>query len=273
MSARCPSQTRSCTESSAEVGKTMKGFFFRDLKRSFLNTGFFAGLFVVTWILVSAAFHAPLNRTGSSYFIMMEVFAASGFTPFAAIFPGLAYASAFCEEYGSGYIKMIYSRMSPGKFTLTRIVTVALSGGTMLAIPFIIVLGIAYGFGIPGIPTGSDEGLMAGTALLFYIENHGEWYIFFWKVMSGFLSGCIWALAGLAFAVWIPNKYVALIAPFVLYEAMRLALGKIPVLNPIYLMRGDDLNNYPLSGFMECIYILVASFVVMWGLKRRYRNG
>ena len=114
---------------------------------------------------------------------------------------------------------------------------------------------------------------MAGTALVFYIENYGEWYIFLWKVILGFLFGCIWALVGLAFAVWFPNKYVALIAPFVLYEAMWLALGEILVLNPIYLMRGDDLNNYPLSGFMECIYILLVSFAVMWGLKRRYRNG
>ena len=232
---------------------------FTGFEKKLLKQRFFAGLFVVTWILVSAAFHAPLNRSRSSYFIMMEVFAASGFTPFAAIFPGLAYASAFCEEYSSGYIKMIYSRMLLRKFALTRIVTVALSGGTMLAIPFIIVLSIAYCFGIPGIPTGSDEGLMAGTALMFYIENYGEWYIFLWKVILGFLFGCIWALAGLAFAVWLPNKYVALIAPFVLYEAMWLALGKIPVLNPIYLMRGDDLNNYPLSGFMECIYILLVS--------------
>ena len=251
----------------------MKGFFLQDLKRSFLSKGFLAGLFVVTWILVSAAFHAPLNRSRSSYFIMMEVFAASGFTPFAAIFPGLAYASAFCEEYSSGYIKMIYSRMLLRKFALTRIVTVALSGGTMLAVPFIIVLSIAYCFNIPGIPTGSDEGLMAGTALMFYIESYGEWYIFLWKVILGFLFGCIWALAGLAFAVWLPNKYVALIAPFVLYEAMWLALGKISVLNPVYLMRGDDLNNYPLSGLMECIYILLVSFAVMWGLERRYRNG
>ncbi len=251
----------------------MKRFFLQDLKRSFLNRGFFAGLFAVTAVLVSASFHAPLDRSRSSYFIMMEIFAASGFTPFAAIFPGLAYASVFCEEYSSGYLKMIYSRMLPKKFGLIRIVTVALSGGMMLAVPFILVLGIAYRFGVPGIPSGSDEGLMAGTALIFYIENYGEWYIFFWKVLLGFLFGCVWALAGLAFAVWIPNKYVALIAPFVLYEAMWLALGNIPVLNPIYLMRGDDLNDYPLSGFMECIYILFASVMVMWGLKRRERNG
>ena len=249
----------------------MKGFFLQDLKRSFLNRGFFAGLFVVTWILVSGAFHAPLDRSRSAYFIIVEVFAASGFTPFAAIFPGLAYASVFCEEYSSGYIKMIYSRMLPRKFALTRIVTVALSGGTMLAIPFIIVLGIAYCFGIPGIPAGTDDGFMAGTALVFYIESYGEWYIFLWKVILGFLFGCIWALAGLAFAVWIPNKYVALVAPFVLYEAMWLALGEMSALNPIYLMRGDDLNNYPLSGFIECMYILLVSFVIMRGLKRRGR--
>ena len=251
----------------------MKGFFLQDLKRSFLNRGFLSGLIIVTWILVSAAFHVPLNRSRSSYFIMIEVFAASGFTPFAAIFPGLAYSAVFCEEYSSGYLKMIYSRMLPRKFAFTRIVTVALSGGMMLTIPFIIVLSIAYCCGIPGIPAGSDEGLMAGTAMVFYIENYGEWYIFLWKVILGFLFGCIWALVGLAFAVWLPNKYVALIAPFVLYEAMWLALGKISVLNPIYLMRGDDLNNYPLSGFMECVYILLVSFVVIWGLKRRYRNG
>lgn len=80
-------------------------------------------------------------------------------------------------------------------------------------------------------------------------------------------------MVGLAFAVWLPNKYVALIAPFVLYEAMWLALGKVPILNPIDLIRGDDLNNYPLSGVMECVYILLAAVLVMWGLKRRYRNG
>lgn len=251
----------------------MKGFFWQDLKRSFLNMGFFAGLLAVTYILVSAAFHAPLDRSRSSYHIMIEIFAASGFGPFAAIFPGLAYASAFCEEYSSGYLKMIYSRMSWKKFGITRIVTVALSGGVMMAIPFFIAMCIVYCCGIPGIPSGSDEGLMSGMVLISYIETYGEWYIFLWKVLLGFLFGCIWALAGLAFAVWLPNKYVALIAPFVLYEAMWLALGKVPLLNPIWLMRGEELNSYPLSGFMECIYILLAAALIMWGLKRRYQNG
>ena len=40
----------------------MKGFFWQDLKRSFLNRGFFAGLLVVAYILVSAAFHKCLHH-------------------------------------------------------------------------------------------------------------------------------------------------------------------------------------------------------------------
>lgn len=33
------------------------------------------------------------------------------------------------------------------------------------------------------------------------------------KVLLGFLFGAAWALVGLAFAVWMPNQYVALVAP------------------------------------------------------------
>lgn len=251
----------------------MKSVFLQDLKRSFLNKGFLVGLLAVTWILVDAVFQAPLNRTRSSYFMLANVEAASGFGPFAAVFPSLAYASVFCEEYNSGYLKMIFSRMSSKKFGIIRIITVALSGGVMLAVPICISCSMIYYFGIPGVPTGSDEGMLDGLMMLSYIKNYGDWYIFVWKVILGFLFGCMWALAGLAFAVWIPNKYVSLIAPFVLYESMWIGFYEIPLLNPIWLMRGDALDNYPLSAFMEGAYILLAVIVVMLGLKRRFRHG
>ena len=253
----------------------MKSFWRQDLRRGFLNAGFFAGLLAVAWILVAGSFQSPLNRSRSSYHILADIYAASGFGPFAAIFPGLAYASVFCEEYTSGYLKMILSRMSWKKFGLIRMLSAALPGGLMLALPIAAACGIAFTCGIPGIPSGSDRGLLDGTVVYYYIEHYGEWYIFAGKVLLGFLFGCMWALAGLAFAVWMPNKYVALIGPFVLYEAMWLSLGtgRLMVLNPIYMWRGNDLNSYPLSVLMECIYILLAAAAVMLGLKRRCRNG
>ena len=45
----------------------MKSVVWQDLKRSFLNVGFLAGLLAVTWILVDAVFQAPLDRSRSSF--------------------------------------------------------------------------------------------------------------------------------------------------------------------------------------------------------------
>ena len=115
--------------------------------------------------------------------------------------------------------------------------------------------------------------MLDGTIMLTYIVKYGDWYIAFGKTVLGFLFGCVWALMGFLFAVWIPNRYVALIAPFVLYESMWVGLDKVVWLNPIRLLRGDDVGSYPLAAGVECVYIIVVSAVIMAGLVRRYRNG
>lgn len=195
------------------------------MKRSFLNVGFFIGMAAVATLLLAAAVTgAPLDRTRSSYYILFNVFGASGFSPFAAVFPVLSYAADFCEEYQSGYYRMVFVRMGPVRFGRTRILTVALSGGVMLAVPIAAACIAAYTFGVPGVPQGSDEGLLDGTIMLVYVMKYGDWYIAAGKTILGFLFGCVWALMGLMFAVWIPNRYVALIAPFVLYESMWIGL-------------------------------------------------
>lgn len=85
----------------------MNGFFWKDMKRSFLNVGFFVGMASVAALLLTAVITgAPLDRTRSSYYILANVFAASGFGPFAAVFPVLAYATRFCEEYQS--VSLLY---------------------------------------------------------------------------------------------------------------------------------------------------------------------
>lgn len=252
----------------------MQGFLVQDIKRSFCNKGFVIGLLAVLGLLFKAAcLESPLNGTRSSYFILANAFAASGFGPFAAVFPVLAYASNFCEEYESGYLRMIFSRMKPAKFGLFRMVSVAFSGGIMLAVPIGIVCIIALNCGVPGVPQGADEGMLDKLIILTYIEKYGDWSVAVGKVVLGFLFGCVWALVGLAFAVWIPNRYVALIAPFVLYESMWLGLDKVPMLNPIRLLRGDDVNSYPLAMAVECVYLALVVLIVMKGIKRRYQNG
>ena len=252
----------------------MNGFFWKDMKRSFLNMGFFVGMASVAALLTAAVVTGtPPGRIRSSYYILFNVFGASGFGPFAAVFPVLAYATRFCEEYQSGYYRMIFSRMSPTRFGRIRICSVALSGGVMLAVPIASACIMAYILGVPGVPQGSDEGLLDGTIILTYIVKYGDWKIAIGKSVLGFLFAGVWSLLGFALAVWRPYRYVALIAPFVLYESLWIALYQIIWLNPIFLLRGDDVGSYPLAAGVECVYIIAVSTVIMAGLVRRYRNG
>lgn len=242
-------------------------FFKNDMKRAFYNKGSFAAVAILL-IIFFRAISVNINFEGivSTYEIISAAMALSGFTPFAAIFPAMGYSIAFCEEYHSGYIKMITSRISWKYYGVLRMITTSAAGGVVIALPFAIVCLIGYFEGEHGMP---DTGLYMGSKMQYYLENYGDGYILIGKVLLGFLFGALWSLVGMAFSVWFCNRYVSLIAPFILYEVMWLLLYNHPVLNPIYLVRGDDLNSYPLSGLMEILYIAVAVIIIWIGLKRR----
>lgn len=76
--------------------------------------------------------------------IIIDAMALSGFGPFAAVFPSLGYSSRFCEEYGSGYLRMITSRTSWKSYARTRMITVGFSGGVTVGFPFLFVF-VAFG--------------------------------------------------------------------------------------------------------------------------------
>lgn len=114
-------------------------FIKKDMARAFQHTGFI----VATILLVIIFIHAirtniNLKDEISTYEIVLAAMALSGFTPFAAVFPSIGYSVTFCEEYQSGYLKMITSRISWKYYGAVRIVAVGLSGGVTLAIPFAI---------------------------------------------------------------------------------------------------------------------------------------
>ena len=76
-------------------------FLWQDLKRSFANPGFFAGFFGLL-ALLAYNFITESLHSGSPYFAIVNILAASGFTVFLPVFPVLGYASRFCGEYESG---------------------------------------------------------------------------------------------------------------------------------------------------------------------------
>lgn len=247
----------------------IRKFLLQDIKRSFMNMGFAAG-FCGLSALLAYNFVTESLGSGSAYFAIINILAASGFTILLPVFPVLGYASNFCEEYESGYYRLILSRMKLQKYAQVRIISVALSGGTIVAIPYLLIcLAAVYletewmtdefflraDTTIPMVAMGQTYGVNAMVAV---------------KVLLGFLFGAAWALIGLAFAVWMPNKYVSLIAPFVLHQSFCILAGR-SILNPALLVRGDDLGHLR-SVMVECIWLLIAAAAAMAGFRRRCRD-
>ena len=244
-----------------------KKFLLQDIKRSFMNMGFVAGFCglsaLLTYNFVKESLHA-----GSVYYAIVNILAASGFIVFLPVFPVLGYASNFCGEYESGYYRLILSRMKPQKYAQVRIISVALSGGAIVAIPYLLLCLAAIHTGVPEI-TSNTLRVDPDLEMVVIAQTYGVGVMVAVKVLLGFLFGAVWALVGLAFAVWMPNKYVSLIAPFVLYQSMWIFLPDI--LNPARLVRGDHVGHL-LSVVMECVWLFAAVVVSMAGFRRRCQD-
>ena len=214
-------------------------------------------------------------HSGSPYYAVVNILAASGFVVFLPVFPVLGYASDFCGEYESGYYRLILSRMKPRVFARTRTLSVALSGGFIVALPYLLVCLAAMYLEMPELADVNSLGLNSEGANVIRMEADiemvriGMTYGIGAMVLLGFLFGAAWAVAGLAFAVWMPNKYVSLIAPFVLYQSLFLLMPDN--LNPARLVRGDDAGHLVSIG-MECVWLMAAVAAAMTGFKRRCRD-
>lgn len=232
-----------------------------------MNMGFVAGFCglsaLLTYNFVKESLHA-----GSVYYAIVNILAASGFIVFLPVFPVLGYASNFCGEYESGYYRLILSRMKPQKYAQVRIISVALSGGAIVAIPYLLLCLAAIHTGVPEI-TSNTLRVDPDLEMVVIAQTYGVGVMVAVKVLLGFLFGAAWALVGLAFAVWMPNKYVSLIAPFVLYQSMWIFLPDI--LNPARLVRGDHVGHL-LSVVMECVWLFAAVVVSMAGFRRRCQD-
>lgn len=245
-------------------------FAVQDAKRALTCKGNMVACFALCVIFIHAIrTNVNLDEPVNTYEIIVAAMALSGFTPFAAVFATMGYACRFCDEYHSGYIQMIISRDGWKKYGIIRMITTGVAGGVTISIPFFLVCVFAYVYGTHGM---IHNMVYVGKRAEYYLENYGDIYVLGCKVLLGFIFGATWALVGMAFSVWFCNRYVSLIAPFVLYDIMWLMLYNVRIINPIFLIRGDDLNSYPLSICMEIVYLMLAVGIMWLGLYRRMQN-
>ena len=202
--------------------------------------------------------------------------ALSGFTPFAAIFPLIPYATSFVDDLQSGYIRSILMRTGIRRYSRMRILSVALSGGLTIFLPFFMIFAIIT---IIGVPTTTDNVSEVFLDLIWspYVTVGGGILVMAAKLLLAFLFGAVWALFGLLISTIVSNRYVTIIAPFVIYQALWILMP--PQVNPLIFLRGDlgatnsFIGSYWFVVLLQCTIITILSAATAYGIKRKVING
>ncbi len=243
-----------------------------DLRQMTRSPKFYAAWFIGFFVLIR-----PLIDIWGTwqYYTPMELLSlplgSSDFSPYAAIFCVLPFADSFCDDYSSGYGRFIAIRCGKKKYSLCRCFSVALSGGFVIST--IMAATEVLCFLLAGQQETADSMSFLSASVWYKLglvspENVGVMCVL--RIAVAFLFGALWALVGLCVSVIVPNKYVTLAAPFVLYQFLWFVLSESPF-NPVYQFRGDS-NFIPSFWFLimyQTILIAFCSLFSVAGIRKR----
>ena len=221
-------------------------------------------------------YHVLLWHMFDRLYLLTIPMALSGFVPFAAIFAVIPYSTSFCDDYNSGYIKVILSRIGSKRYMNTRILSVAISGAAAIGIPFFIIFSLISLIGIPTTQENLSQ-FYLGLSWLPFVAIGGGTLVLAAKLLLSILFGAVWALVGLAVSSWFTNRYVTIIAPFVLYQGLWILLQGSPY-NPLGMLRGDFgltgafVGSYPYVLLYQTTCIVLLVLLIKFGMRKRLKN-
>lgn len=256
----------------------MKNLIFLEIRQILFSIRFWCAALIGLLLMLRPLFAIYANGINNLYSPMMMLsipLALSDFTPFAPIFSILPYATRFCDEYQSKYMRPILIRIGEKKYCMLRIIVTGFSGG--LALGFIFLCSILLCMITAGAPHSIESAdflinTVWGRAGLI-APFHGIW-IYIGRILLAFFFGVLWSVIALLISTICVNKYVTLIAPFVLYQASWVSLTE-SALNPLYLLRADY-AGIPSLGFVfviQALMIFLFSLLSYCGIRRRCKDA
>lgn len=248
-----------------------------DMRRIFSSPWFWGALALGLALFTNSLISDVLvyGRAGSPMLLLSYPLALSSFTPFAPIFCYLPYAASFSNEQNAGYHLLIASRVGPKRYGMARTISVALSGGIVLGLIFAGTILVCIFFAEEPDTAETVDFMMNTTwarAGLLLVQN-GLW-VYLGRIALAFLFGALWALVGLSISTIWPNRYVVLVAPFVLYQVLWYVLGS-SMFNPLHMLRADydDLPSLAFVFVHQICCLAVVGGVSYFGIKRKCENA
>ena len=177
------------------------------MRRAFLSKGFVAGVILQTVILFAMGVDSDLFH--------MSV-------PILCTFP---YAAAWLIDYKKGFLRVYLARTDRGNYISGKILSCAISGGSVTALSGQIYVMFA--------PEKQTEGI---------------------RVLLFFLSGMLWAVFSAVLAAWSENYYIAYGGGFVIYYLLVILheryFGELYCLNPIEWLKPEHIWLFGETGIV-----------------------
>ncbi|MFC0190066.1 hypothetical protein ACFFJY_17355 [Fictibacillus aquaticus] len=238
-----------------------------------------AGLFLGLWPViqmwpqgVTDQYYMMYPRSPFVSWMYLEV--SSTYQIYALIFPLLAslvYCDAYAEDFNTGLIKSILTKIHKKSYLMTRYAVNFLLGGFIAVFPLLVNF-LALMMAFPLIENNFYYGMAPVSQNGFYQDlfyQHPFVYIAL-RFFLLFLFGGILASLGLALSTAVRNRYIVLVFPFLLFLGLDVLF---PSLNWYsYSVSGLFLWNY--QEHWSMLLYLFAGFLgsFVWYLTAGVRN-
>lgn len=219
--------------------------------------------------------HNTMGQAQDTQSMVVNLFALSIYTLILGILPGIPYGFSLLEEKQSGYLRFKLLRMSPKRYIKNKMLCVAVTGACSVIMPYIIIVAVLLRYGET---TTSQRHMQVLETLVWgkvmYVWNGN--FVIFLKGVLLLLFGVFWAEITLLITLFVHNKYIAFVLPYVIYEILFF-LGKnnvLSLINPRFMIRYDQSIERPLWLPFVCfaIYIFVVLLLNYYIFKRQVKN-
>ncbi|MBU5485121.1 hypothetical protein KQI86_12325 [Clostridium sp. MSJ-11] len=252
-----------------------------DIRRSFLSIGFITSVigtcfiyFLGDWIDILWGRSDVLTY----FFISISIGRVIQFT---ILLSALPYTISFCTDWNSKYIRPCIMRTGVNKYGWSKVVSCYLSGTMSIALGswlFIILLMFKF----PLVSTSSQYYEACKNTMFGQFLIDGRHILYFAFRIHLIVMACgFFSVVGLYISTYLPNKFVALTSPFIVYYFLSQLGHELDL--PWYLcvdliikgnfQLGGDFINIIYSTLLFAILTIFTGFLFVKGVRRRVSNG
>lgn len=254
----------------------------QDLRRAVGSLGMLLALGIGLVLLLEPVFHVlfPMGGRHSAgakddyinlFFSSLALGGYLIFTPLISVLPAVV---PFCDEINTGYYQFVVVRKGRARYLFSRWLSNAMAGGLATAGPLVLLAGIALLRCEPYTQQMMDEGSFSPlhSSIFAPFETVGGGLLVVGILVGlAFLFGAVWSTVGLGVAAWIPNRYVGLCAPFVLFFFLHLVCSflHLETFSPVNTILPDILPSFAFLAVYQLILMAAATLVYGLGANRR----